>query len=113
MMCDKLLLNELISKLTAYAKELFGDKLRHVILYGSYARGDYDEESDIDVMIMADLSPEELSRYRWDLSCFCADLNVENGVFITTKLQSSETFERWKTVLPFYINVLKDGIIYA
>lgn len=31
---------------------IFSDKLKRVILFGSYARGDYDEESDIDVMLM-------------------------------------------------------------
>jgi predicted nucleotidyltransferase len=31
---------------------LYGDRLQEVVLYGSYARGDYDEESDIDLMII-------------------------------------------------------------
>ena len=112
-MCDRSLLDNVLLQLTQYSRELFGSKLKHVILYGSYARGDYDEESDIDVMIMVDLPQDELSKYRWELSCFCADLNVENDIFITTKLQSAETFKRWKSILPFYKNVLKDGVIYA
>lgn len=29
-------------------KNLFGGSLRQVILYGSYARGDYREDSDVD-----------------------------------------------------------------
>ena len=29
-------------------RRVFGDKLRSVYLYGSYARGDYDKESDIE-----------------------------------------------------------------
>ncbi|WP_082111607.1 nucleotidyltransferase domain-containing protein [Spirosoma radiotolerans] len=33
-------------------QEFYGDRLCDVILYGSYARGDYDEESDIDFMIV-------------------------------------------------------------
>ena len=112
-MCDKFLLNKLIDQITEYSKEVFGSKLKHVMLYGSYARGDYNEESDIDVMIMVDMTPEELSKYRWDLSCFCADLNIENNVFITSKLQSAQVFEKWKNTLPFYKHVLKDGVMYA
>lgn len=111
-MCNKLLLNKLIMQLTEYARTVFGEKLKSVILYGSYARGDYDDESDIDVMIMVDLPPEELNKYRWDLSCFTADLNVENDVLISVKLQSLKLFEQWKNTLPFYKNVLRDGVVY-
>ncbi|MBQ7975874.1 MAG: nucleotidyltransferase domain-containing protein [Clostridia bacterium] len=112
-MCDKSLLDSLLMQVVDYSKETFGDKLKNVILYGSYARGDYDNESDIDVMILVDMSPEELSKYRWDFSCFCADLNIENNVLITSKLQSRQLFEQWKNTLPFYKNVLKEGRVYA
>lgn len=112
-MCDKALLNKLLMQITDYSKSVFGDKLKNIILYGSYARGDYTDESDIDVMIMVDMTPEELKKYRWDFSCFCADLNVENDVLITSKLQSEQLFEQWKSTLPFYKNVLKDGVMYA
>lgn len=112
-MCDKSLLNKLLMQVTDYSKSVFGDKLKHIILYGSYARGDYTDESDIDVMIMVDMTPEELKKYRWDFSCFCADLNVENNVLISSKLQSEQLFEQWKGTLPFYKNVLKDGVMYA
>ena len=102
-----------MSQITDHSRNVFSDKLKDVILYGSYARGDYDEESDIDVMIMVDMQPEELSKYRWDFSCFCADLNVENNILIASKLQSAQLFEQWKDTLPFYQNVLKDGVRYA
>ncbi len=109
-MCDKNLLNELLQKVAEHSKEVFGDKLKSVILYGSYARGDYDEESDIDVMIMVDLPPEELVRDRTKITYFCADLSVDNDVFISPKLQSLPLFEQWKNALPFYQNVIKEGV---
>lgn len=109
-MCDKNLLNDLLLQVARHSKEVFGDKLEKVILYGSYARGDYDEESDIDVMIMVDLPPEKLSKYREKILDFCVDLNLEHLVVIMPKLQSKQLFEEWKAVLPFYQNVLKEGI---
>lgn len=36
-----------------------GNDLRKIILYGSYARGDYCEESDVDIMILSALSENE------------------------------------------------------
>lgn len=101
---------DLLLRLTDHAKNVFGSKLRKVILYGSYARGDYDSESDIDVMIMVDLPPAELNKYRKQITYFCADLNVENSVFISPKLQSTQMFELWKNVLPFYKNILNEGV---
>ena len=109
-MCDKNLLNELLQKVAEHSKEVFGDKLKSVILYGSYARGDYDEESDIDVMIMVDLPPEELARYREIVIDYCVDLNIEHLVVIMPKLQSLSLFEQWKNALPFYQNVIKEGV---
>ena len=109
-MCDKNLLNTLLQQVADYSKEVFGDKLKSVILYGSYSRGDYDEESDIDIMIMVDMPPEELNKYRRKITYFCADLNVDNSVFISPKLQSVPLFEQWKTVLPFYQNVIREGV---
>ena len=33
-------------------KRILGDKLTKIIVYGSYARGDYREDSDVDIMIL-------------------------------------------------------------
>ena len=96
-----------------YSKEIFGEKFQNVILYGSYARGDYDEESDIDVMIMVDMSREELEKYRRTINNFCADLDLQYSVLLSSKLQSKPFFNEWKNVLPFYQNVEKEGIKYA
>jgi len=46
-MCSQSILNEITNKVVRAARECLGDKLDRVILYGSYARGDYDDESDI------------------------------------------------------------------
>ena len=40
--------------------DLLGDKLDRVILFGSYARGDFTPESDIDIMVILNCSEEEL-----------------------------------------------------
>ena len=45
-MCDKSVLNEVTSRVCAAAKEVLGGKLEKVVLFGSYARGDYREWSD-------------------------------------------------------------------
>ncbi len=43
-----------IDEMVETAQRAFGDRLRRVVLYGSYARGDHDAESDVDLLIVAD-----------------------------------------------------------
>lgn len=42
-------------------QDLYGDRLANVILYGSYARGDFYAESDVDFMVV--LKDSERKRY--------------------------------------------------
>lgn len=112
-MCTKNQLDEIIGRIVVFSKEIFGDKFQNVILYGSYVRGDYDDESDIDIMIMVDMSREELSQYRTIFSEFFSDINLENGMFLTSKLQSKSYFNEWQHVIPFYQNVIKEGVMYS
>lgn len=112
-MCNKSQLDEIMNRIVAFSKETFGEKFKNVILYGSYARGDYDDESDIDVMIMVDMSCEDLVKYRRKMNDFCADLDLQYNVLLVSKLQSQPFFDEWVNSLPFYQNVLKDGVMYA
>ena len=46
----------LLDQYTEILRKIYGNHLKTVILYGSYARGDYKADSDIDIMILLDLS---------------------------------------------------------
>ena len=46
----------LLDRYTEILRKIYGSHLKTVILYGSYARGDYKADSDIDIMILLDLS---------------------------------------------------------
>ena len=48
-------------------KRILGDKLTKIIVYGSYARGDYRENSDVDIMILTKLSEEEIRAIKNDI----------------------------------------------
>ncbi len=53
----------LLSEYLIEIQRIYGFHLKRVILYGSYARGDYTAESDIDIIILVDLSDEEMDKY--------------------------------------------------
>ena len=109
-MCDKSLLNDILEQVSDYSKTVFGDKLKSVTLYGSYARGDYDDESDIDLMIMVNLPISEIWSRRKEINHFCAELNLKHGIFISPILQSTDHFNKWKDTVAFYRNVINDGV---
>lgn len=83
------------------AKKILKNNLSKLIVYGSYARGDYKENSDIDVMILTPLSKEEIEQ-------------VENSIFdlaFDLELENEAHYRYWLGALPFYDNVEKEGIV--
>ena len=109
-MCDKMTLQAILSSVSQKARGTFGDALKNVILFGSYARGDYDVESDIDIMLLVDMSADELVSYRKIMINFSTDMDLQHGVFTSIKLQDLPTFEKWKDTLPFYQKLQAEGV---
>ena len=103
--------NESLTKIRQFAENLFGEKLEAVILFGSYARGDNNSESDFDVMILVDLDSCKLAAYKYELARFGTGLDLEYGVFHSFVLQDKEAFEYWKETIPFYKNVTDEGVL--
>ncbi len=105
-------MEELIQKYVLGVQEIYGTHLRQVILYGSYARGDYN--SDVDIMILPDLSDMEIKKYRHSLSDMTFDFNMDYDVDIKPIAKSEEHYNKWVVNYPFYANVNREGVkIYA
>lgn len=109
-MCTKNQLEVITQTVASLAKEILDDKLVSVILYGSYARGDYDNESDIDIMIVANIPTEECWSYNVQLIEELTDLELENEIVISTHIVQADNFNQYRNALPFYRNVIDEGI---
>jgi len=97
----------LMVKMKKGLTELYGQRLRAVYLFGSYARGDYNENSDLDVMIVLDTY-----KSYWDeLVCsaeLASDLSLEYDVTISRMIM---TEEQWKKGdLPVLMNIRVEGV---
>lgn len=91
-------------------KKIYGERLRSVILYGSYARGDFRPDSDIDIMILVDLPDIEIEKCGRQLSWSTYDFNEEHDTDIKPIAKSDTHFKKWLGIYPFYTNVQKEGV---
>jgi predicted nucleotidyltransferase len=98
---------KLLAELKKGLTELYGQRLKAVYLFGSYARGDYNENSDLDVMIVLDTYKsywDELVRS----AELASDLSLEYDVTISRMIM---TEEQWKKGdLPVLMNVRMEGV---
>lgn len=104
-------LKNILEKLSVSLKMVYGNKLKSVILYGSVARGTATPESDIDIMVLVDVSQEELKTYENRLCDVSTDFALEYfKVFSIIDVCYAE-FQEWQQVLPFYRNVASEGVV--
>jgi uncharacterized protein len=100
-------IKNLLAELKQGLANIYDDRLKAVYLFGSYARGDYHEGSDLDVMIVLDTYKsywDELVRS----AELASDLSLKYDVTVSRTIM---TEEQWKKGdLPVLRNVRAEGI---
>ena len=112
-MCTQEQARMILSRMTDMSRTVFADRACETILYGSYARGDQDRDSDVDIMVLADIPRTELGRYKLPFIRLSSELGMENDVVITVTLKDRETFERYFSAVPFYQAVRREGVSFG
>lgn len=87
--------------------ELYGDRLDRVILYGSYARGDFHVESDVDYLVV--LRDEVVRRGTeiWAMGERIGDLCLKYGIHVSALPTSAKKYTESELFL--YQNVRREG----
>ena len=104
-MCTQTQLNKITQEISARIRDILGDRLHKIILYGSYARGDYDSGSDIDIMVLADVADNELSEIKEYICNLSSDISLENNITVSIFIKDWGFFNRHVNILP-YIAIL-------
>ena len=109
-MCTQSQLNILLKKISEIYKSVYGEKLVRVILYGSYARGDFSDDSDLDIVALVHgdrMQLQEQLKNVWDQTC---DLELEYEMVLSPAVIPYEEFEKYREDLPYYRNIANEGV---
>lgn len=112
-MCTENQLSKVLSAVSSEAGNILCEKLNSVILFGSYARGDYDDESDIDIMILADIDSTDINDYTRKIYEKLYEFELEHDYLLSLCIVPQDRFNKYKDILPFYRNVVKEGVKIA
>ena len=109
-MCTKNELNIILESVATAYRNIYGKELVTVLLYGSYARGDYGKDSDVDIVAIVHGNRFDLQnklKEVWDIS---SDLELEYETIVSPTVIPYEEFEKYKNDLPYYRNIQKEGV---
>ncbi len=112
-MCNNQQVNKIISQLCSGLKPLFPQGSMEAILFGSYARGDAEADSDIDVMILVDSSRQEISSKTWEIGDVAAGILLNSGIMVSPIVENRSYFQQNKDFLPLYRNIVREGVRYS
>lgn len=102
---------DIISEFVHQVTQLLGKNLTKAILYGSYARGDNNENSDIDIMLLTSLMDEEIEQVENSVFDLAFEFQMKYFIDISVVIKNEEQFNYWLGAVPFYNNVQREGVI--
>jgi predicted nucleotidyltransferase len=109
-MCTNQELHVITESVVKSVMDLSAEKIHKMILYGSYARGDFNQDSDIDIMIILNCTKEDVLAYRKLINKLASRIGLEHDIMLSVLLRDKESFYQYKEVLPFYQNISKEGV---
>ncbi|HIS47303.1 MAG TPA: nucleotidyltransferase domain-containing protein [Candidatus Scybalocola faecigallinarum] len=108
--CTKNDLKTILKKITAVYRSVYGEDIVKIVLYGSYARGDYQNDPDIDVVAIVRGERQDLQerlKKVWDVS---SDLELEYETIVSPTVIPFGEYEKYKDDLPYYRNIQNEGV---
>jgi len=90
---------------------IYGKALKRVMVFGSYARGEECDASDVDVLLLLDMTEDEIRAKQHELShlLFLLD-GSEPWLDIQPVTIPLRRFEGWQHIHPFYKNIMQEGV---
>lgn len=112
-MCDQNQAIKILEDVYHSCAPILRGRIQDAFLYGSYARGDYHAESDVDILLTVDLDAEEISDLWMELAEASSDLSLRHDITVSVAVKPVSQFLKYSHILPYYKNILKEGIRYG
>lgn len=112
-MCTQKQAYAILTEVCNSCKTLSGVTMKEAYLYGSYARGDFHADSDVDILLIYDADAPKIATIRKDIAKVSSKVSLEHDVTVSVTAKPKEQFEKFSQTLPYYKNVLREGIRYA
>lgn len=90
--------------------KILGHDFSGAKIYGSTVRGEYNEDSDIDIAIFTDALPEKYFSLAEKIADITLDYNIRYEIIISPVFQNNANFKKFLPVLPYYQNIQKEGL---
>ena len=88
---------------------VYGDAVEAVFLYGSYARGDFSEDSDLDFVAIVKGERLNLQQKLGYVLDDTVKMDLEYDVISSPNVIPTDEFRKYQDELPYYRNILKEG----
>ena len=109
-MCTNNELKVILKQMLEIYHMVYGSNIVKVVLYGSYARGDNQPDSDIDIVAIVHgdrVNLQEELKKVWDRS---SELELEYGTIVSPTVIPFEEYEKYKKDIPYYRNIENEGV---
>lgn len=99
--------NKAVQDFVGGIKEKYGKNIEKIIMFGSKARGDFSQDSDIDILVVT--NNKNISR---TISDEAFDILLKYGVYLSLKIMELSHFQKINNVMTgFSQNIKKEGIV--
>ena len=102
-------MEEICRRVVAAYRKAYGDDIEAIYLYGSYARGDFDEDSDIDFAAIVKGDTVDIGKKRDQVWNDTVRMDLELNVVSSPMVVSSKIFEEYKHDAGYYGSIFKEG----
>ena len=103
-------IQSIVKEVCVRVSDLYPGEKIEAILFGSYARGDADEHSDVDILLLVDSPREMIAEHNWQIGKIASDLFFEYDLVISPIVENRKFFFNRIHSLPFYANIDREGV---
>ena len=99
---------KILSDLKGHLIRNYGDSVKDVVLFGSQARGDSNDYSDYDILIV--LNKDYSGKDENQILDLCYDIDLKYNILLDVHLLSNHELNSIRGKQPVFFNALKSGL---